>query len=61
MPCFINKDINQIITLFIERFHINKSESEYIKVVDDMINYSLNNWRTVQYDNFQRLTNDIRP
>lgn len=61
MPCFNNTDINIVITRFVERFHMNKSESEYIKIVDDLINGSLGNWRTIQYDNFQRLTNDIRP
>jgi phosphatidylinositol kinase/protein kinase (PI-3 family) len=60
MPCFIS-DINIIIIKFKERFHLNKCESEYINVVDDLINSSLSNWRTVQYDNFQKYTNDIRP
>ncbi len=61
MPCFNNTDTNLIINRFVERFHMNKSESEYIKIVDELICNSLNNWRTVQYDNFQKLTNDIRP
>jgi phosphatidylinositol 4-kinase len=61
MPCFSNSDVPQIINKFIEKFHLNKSEVEYIKVVDDLIALSLNNWRTVQYDYFQKLTNDIRP
>ena len=61
MPCFANADLKQIIDKFIERFYLNKSEGEYIKVVDNLINASLGNWRTIQYDNFQRLTNDIKP
>ncbi len=40
---------------------MNKTEIEYIQVVDELIYNSTNNWRTVQYDNFQKLTNDIRP
>ena len=60
MPCFANKDIGFIIQQFIERFHMNKSELDYIKVVDELIYYSIYNWRTVQYDNFQKLTNDIK-
>jgi phosphatidylinositol 4-kinase len=60
MPCF-NLDINVIMMRFKERFHLNKCESEYIDVVDELIENSLNNWRTVQYDNFQKYTNDIRP
>ena len=61
MPCFNNDDIPGTIRQFVERFNMNKSENEYIKIVDDLIYNSFNNWRTVQYDNFQRLTNDIRP
>lgn len=61
MPCFINTEVNFIITKFTERFHKNKSESEYIQLVDELIYNSINNWRTVQYDYFQKLTNDIRP
>lgn len=61
MPCFAKGEINQIISSFVERFNSNKNEMEYIKIVDELIYNSLNSWRTVQYDNFQRLTNDIRP
>ena len=61
MPCFANADVNLILSKFVERFSINKSESEYIKVVDDLIYNSLDNWRTNQHDYFQKLTNDIRP
>jgi hypothetical protein len=61
MPCFNNVDTNLIISRFVERFHMNKSELEYIKIVDEIINSSLNNWRTDYYDYFQKLTNDIRP
>jgi phosphatidylinositol kinase/protein kinase (PI-3 family) len=61
MPCFYNNDNASVILKFIERFHANKSESEYIRIVDELIYNSLNNWRTTQYDYFQKLTNDIRP
>lgn len=61
MPCFVNGDAKEKIQKFTERFHMNKSEVEYIKIVDELIAMSLNNWRTVQYDNFQKYTNDIRP
>ncbi len=60
MPCF-NSDITVTINKFKERFHLNKNENDYINVVDDLIKNSINNWRTVQYDNFQKLTNDIKP
>jgi phosphatidylinositol kinase/protein kinase (PI-3 family) len=61
MPCFANNDVKEKIQRFIDRFYLTKTENEYIKVVDDLISMSLNNWRTTQYDNFQKLTNDIRP
>jgi phosphatidylinositol kinase/protein kinase (PI-3 family) len=61
MPCFLNGDPIETINRFLSRFHLNKSEAEYIRVVDELIANSLDNWRTVQYDNFQKLTNDIRP
>lgn len=62
MPCFPpNTDIQKIITLFRDRFYANKSESEFNKILNDLINNSYNNWRIVQYDKFQKITNDIRP
>jgi hypothetical protein len=61
MPCFASGDIPGIISRFTERFHLSKGESEYIKVVDDLILNSYDNWRTVQYDNYQKFTNDICP
>ncbi len=60
MPCFA-EEISVIIARLVERFHTNKTEAEYIPVVQELINNCLNNWRTTQYDYFQKLTNDIRP
>jgi hypothetical protein len=60
MPCFV-EETSVIINRLFERFHTNKTEAEYIPVVDELINSSINNWRTTQYDYFQKLTNDIRP
>ena len=37
------------------------SEQVCIKQVESLIYESKNNWRTIQYDNFQKLTNDIYP
>lgn len=61
MPCFANGEVIQTIQKFAERFYQNRSENDYIKIVDELISNSINNWRTVQYDNFQKLTNDIKP
>ena len=59
IPCFYRKDGYSIIKEMRKRFLIEKNESEIEKIVDDMINTSNGNWRTYQYDRFQKLTNDI--
>ena len=61
LPCFIGRKVDEIISTFQQRFHFNKCDIDYYNLVDDLIDYSLNNWRTVQYDNFQKLTNNISP
>jgi hypothetical protein len=35
------------------------SQEQCITEVDNMLYYSMNNWRTAQYDNFQKFTNNI--
>ena len=59
IPCFYRKDGYSIIKEMRKRFLIEKNDSEIEKIVDDMINTSNGNWRTYQYDRFQKLTNDI--
>ena len=61
LPCFIGRKIEDIINNFKSRFHFNKCDLDYYDLVDNLIYYSINNWRTVQYDNFQKLTNNISP
>ena len=61
MPCFIGKDPRSVVNGFIERFHLDKSDVEYYQLVDQLIYYSVGNWRTYQYDLFQQLTNGISP
>ena len=61
LPCFIGRKIDDIINNFKSRFHFNKCDLDYYDLVDNLIYYSINNWRTVQYDNFQKLTNNISP
>lgn len=41
------------------RFFADKTEQECIQFVYEMIETSVNNWRTVQYDSYQRMTNGI--
>jgi phosphatidylinositol kinase/protein kinase (PI-3 family) len=61
MPCFEKGDINTIINNFKERFHTKKSEPEYRKFVNEIVNQSNNNFWTNKYDSFQKLTNGILP
>ena len=61
MPCFVKEDPKVTILKFVERLNGNKSDGELILLVDELINLSIFNWRTVQYDNFQKFTNDIYP
>ena len=61
MPCFFKKNIDDIFKSFRERFYEDKKDEEFIQIVDDMINISYDNFRTNQYDNYQKLTNGIIP
>ena len=42
-----------------ERFFANLTEQACIERVVELIDSSVNNWRTIQYDNYQRITNGI--
>lgn len=57
----MKEDSKLTINKFIERLNANKSEVEMVQVVEDLTYNSIFNWRTVQYDNFQKFTNDICP
>ena len=61
MPCFDNKNLEDIFVKFRERFYPEKNDEDFIRIVDDMIDWSYDNFRTNQYDNYQKLTNGILP
>lgn len=42
-----------------ERFQLQLSDADLDNFCDDMVNYSLGNWRTGVYDNFQYYSNGI--
>ncbi|KAF4693211.1 Phosphatidylinositol 4-kinase beta, partial [Perkinsus olseni] len=42
-----------------ERFYGNLSEEACIQKIVELIDTSVDNWRTIQYDEFQRITNGI--
>ncbi|GFE54128.1 phosphatidylinositol 4-kinase [Babesia ovis] len=59
MPCFA-AGTTYTMDMLRERFMLNLSEDVCIDRIVAMIDESLNNFTTVQYDNFQRLTNGIK-
>ena len=59
LPCFVGRNTNEVVKCFIERFHIEKTDLEFSKFVEQLIYDSINSWRTYQYDLFQELTNGI--
>ena len=61
MPCFDNKNTSDIFLKFRERFYQEKNDEDFINIVEDLINRSYDNFRTNQYDNYQKLTNGILP
>ncbi len=61
MPCFDNKNTTDIFNKFRERFYQDKNDEDFIKIVNDLIDWSYDNFRTNQYDNYQKLTNGILP
>lgn len=58
MPCFV-AGTEATLSAMKDRFMLNLTEEACIQKVADLIDVSVNNWRTIQYDNFQRITNGI--
>ena len=61
MPCFDNKNLNDIFVKFRDRFYADKKDEDFPKIVDDLIYQSYNNFWTNKYDTYQKLTNGIIP
>lgn len=59
-PCF-EIGIGAVLTNLNARFKSELGEKEFAKWSRSLIDESVNNWRTRQYDNFQKLTNGIIP
>eukprot|EP01121_Diplochlamys_sp_Union-15-3_P005491 TRINITY_DN15830_c0_g1_i1.p1 TRINITY_DN15830_c0_g1~~TRINITY_DN15830_c0_g1_i1.p1 ORF type:complete len:127 (+),score=13.53 TRINITY_DN15830_c0_g1_i1:175-555(+) len=57
LPCFQGGQAT--IDALRERFHVGLTDAESIKLVEDLIVKSLDNWRTLQYDKYQYYTNAI--
>jgi len=57
MPCFIRPKI--VLKEIRERLKGPTSEEEWVAHVEKLVGESMNNKRTIQYDNFQKLNNNI--
>eukprot|EP00741_Cyanophora_paradoxa_P023677 tig00021612_g22871.t1 len=57
LPCFLGG--KAAVDAFRDRFNITLTEQAGVEFMMRLIDESANNWRTRQYDNFQRITNGI--
>eukprot|EP00439_Symbiodinium_sp_Y106_P046882 s2770_g6.t1 len=58
MPCF-REGADFVLSTLQDRFFCNLTEEACIEKIVELIDTSVNNWRTIQYDNYQRLVNGI--
>jgi len=58
MPCF-REGADWVLQTLYDRFFANLTEEACIEKIVDLIDSSVNNWRTIQYDNYQRIVNGI--
>ncbi|KAH8738746.1 phosphatidylinositol 4-kinase [Cryptosporidium ryanae] len=61
LPCFafLGNNKEYFIQEIRDRFFLHLTEEQCILKVSELIQSSINNWRSIQYDAFQRLTNGI--
>uniref|UniRef100_A0A7S2FYW1 1-phosphatidylinositol 4-kinase n=1 Tax=Alexandrium andersonii TaxID=327968 RepID=A0A7S2FYW1_9DINO len=58
LPCF-REGTEVVMQGLRDRFFTDLAEEECVEKVVELIEESVNNWRTIQYDNYQRLVNGI--
>ena len=58
MPCFENDYFEERLTQLKNRI-INTQITDYYKYAESLVNESMNNWRTRNYDSFQKYSNNI--
>ena len=58
LPCF-SSGIEPTVQAMADRFFPSCTEEVCMERIVELIDNSVNNWRTITYDNFQRLTNGI--
>ena len=61
MPCFVKPKnvINEIKMRINGDGNEEDNECEYFELVERIVKGSANNWRTMQYDSYQKVTNGI--
>jgi phosphatidylinositol 4-kinase B len=59
LPCFGTAGVDTCVQALSDRFLVNVTEEACIERIVGLIDESINNWRTIQYDNYQRITNGI--
>ena len=62
MPCFVKP--KTVLSEIRDRISLKYNtglakESDYFELVERLVKASANNWRTMQYDSFQKMTNGI--
>lgn len=58
LPCF-REGPEVVMRCLHDRFFLGISEEACIEKIVDLIDTSVNNWRTIQYDNYQRIVHGI--
>uniref|UniRef100_A0A7S1S0C5 1-phosphatidylinositol 4-kinase n=1 Tax=Alexandrium catenella TaxID=2925 RepID=A0A7S1S0C5_ALECA len=58
LPCF-REGPEAVLQSLHDRFYVNLTEAACIEKIVELIDTSVNNWRTIQYDNYQRIVNGI--
>jgi phosphatidylinositol 4-kinase len=58
LPCF-SGNVEATVASMRERFYLNITDEACMEKIVELIDSSINNWRTNTYDSFQRLTNGI--
>mmetsp|Transcript_119317 Transcript_119317/g.337521 ORF Transcript_119317/g.337521 Transcript_119317/m.337521 type:complete len:945 (+) Transcript_119317:91-2925(+) len=58
MPCF-REGVDSVLQSLQDRFFMSLTEEACIDKIMELIDTSVNNWRTIQYDNYQRIVNGI--
>lgn len=53
------RDPEKALKEFRHRFKLNLSEDQCLRYIDKLVEKSAENWKTVKYDSFQRVTNGI--